>query len=105
MLAGLLKQPRMRRGAGAASLLPPEEDPVELRKRVVQLEQELKLAEELIAVLRELPGNRERDTARSRTGTSKPKRKARRRAATSGKKKSPARGAGTSSADGGEVAG
>ena len=42
MLAGLLKQPRTRRGTGAASLLPPEEDPMQLKRRVAQLERELK---------------------------------------------------------------
>ena len=58
MLAGLLKQPRRRRSMTSPPL-PPEEDPVKLRKKVEQLQRELSLAEDLIALLRELPGNRE----------------------------------------------
>jgi hypothetical protein len=110
MLAGLLKQPRTRRGTGAASWLPPEEDPMQLKRRVAQLERELKLAEELIALLRELPGNKDRvkdeDAKRPRRAAKKkPKRKARRRPATQGEKKSPEGEQGAFSADDGPAAG
>ena len=98
--AGLLKQPRARRGALGAAL-PPEEDPMHLKKRVEQLERELKLAEDLIAVLRELPGNKDRvPPPGAKKKTAKPNSRRRRR--TSGEKKSLE---GASSADGGSLAG
>lgn len=65
MLAGLLKQPR-RRSAMARQMLPPDEDPVVLRKRIEQLEHDLKLADDVIALLRELPGNKDRERAPTR---------------------------------------
>lgn len=86
MLAGLLKQPR-RRPMGALPL-PPEEDPVQLRKRIEDLQRELALAEDLIAVLREMPGNKDRPpptTAQSRRPKMNKAKAARRRAG--GKKK------------------
>jgi hypothetical protein len=54
MVAGLLKQPsRMPKGG-----LPPEEDPVKLRKRIAQLEREQQMLTELVALLKDLPGNK-----------------------------------------------
>jgi len=111
MLAGLLKQPRARRGAGWLAL-PPEEDPMHLKRRIVQLERELKLAEDLIAVLREMPGNKDRGKERQPpVARKKPKRRrnASRRPATPGEKKA-AEGVGRegsvdSSTDGGALAG
>lgn len=57
MAAGLLKQPRTRRKAEA---LPPdpEQDPQVLRRRVLALERELKLAGDLVDLLKDLPGNK-----------------------------------------------
>ena len=104
MLAGLLKQPRARRGAGNP-LLPPEEDPMNMKRRIVKLEQELRMAEDLIALLREMPANKEQlQTPAPKKGR---KRKARRRPSTPGKKKSAQeRGVdGGASADGGSLAG
>lgn len=56
MLAGLLKQPRTRGGASMPK--DPESDPKQLRKKIEQLERELELAQDVIKLLRELPGNR-----------------------------------------------
>src|SRR5262245_60177849 len=61
MVAGCLKQPRSSRGRPRAdgSTLPPEEDPVALRKRIATLEQEILGARRLIDVLKQLPLHRE----------------------------------------------
>jgi hypothetical protein len=107
MLAGVLKQPRARRGAGVVGL-PPEDDPMELKKELEQVKRELKLAEELIVVLRELPGHREQRPKRK-----PPKRRAAKgrktgtRRRTSGGKKSPGTrvAADDASADAGALAG
>lgn len=54
MVAGLLKQPtRMPKGA-----LPPEEDPVKLRKRIGDLEEETHMLKELVNLLKDLPANK-----------------------------------------------
>ena len=54
MVAGLLKQPtRMPKGA-----LPPEEDPVKLRKRIGDLEEETQMLKELVNLLKDLPANK-----------------------------------------------
>jgi hypothetical protein len=54
MVAGLLKQPsRMPKGG-----LPPEEDPVKLRKRIGQQEREIATLTELVALLKDLPANK-----------------------------------------------
>lgn len=68
MVAGLLKQPRRKKGA----LMPtdPQDDPKVLKKRIAQLERELKLAEDVIALLRDLPAQRE---TKDPPGTSAPK--------------------------------
>lgn len=110
MLAGLLSQPRRRR-AMTSPPVPPEEDPVKLRKRIEQLESELKLADDLIALLRELPGHREAErepggrSARSPGSRAHGRRKAKRGPRRpSGGKKAPS-GAGPGGSDGGPVAG
>ena len=54
MVAGLLKQPtRMPKGA-----LPPEENPVKLRKRIGDLEEETHMLKELVNLLKDLPANK-----------------------------------------------
>jgi hypothetical protein len=57
MLAGLLKQPRGR-GTREMAAIPPEDDPRVLRKRIKELERQLKQTEELVMILRDLPANR-----------------------------------------------
>jgi len=53
MVAGLLKQPRARRGAERGP-----DEPTALRKRLAQLERETQARDSLIALLRELPAHR-----------------------------------------------
>jgi hypothetical protein len=56
MLAGLLRQPKMRkRGRPLPPASSPEEDPRLLKKRIVELERRLKTTEDLVRVLRDLP--------------------------------------------------
>jgi len=56
MVAGLLKQPRWQRSDGAAPMPQnPDEDPKRLKARIVELERKLKLAEDLIQLLKEFP--------------------------------------------------
>lgn len=59
MACGLLTPPRTR--GRPPSMSDPENDPAELRKRIRRLERELEWRTSLIAVLRELPGNRGRE--------------------------------------------
>lgn len=59
MVAGLLKQPKSRKGGVAVD---PSEDPKTLRKRIVDLERTIAMQDRLIAVLREMPGCREVQT-------------------------------------------
>ena len=54
MVAGLLKQPRGRKGI----VMDPGEDPKALKKRIQQLERELETAKRLIEILKDLPENR-----------------------------------------------
>jgi hypothetical protein len=58
MLAGLLVQPRTRRKRAGLPPLAPEDDPVELRKRIRALETKLSRTEDLVRVLQELPWHR-----------------------------------------------
>jgi hypothetical protein len=62
MLAGLLVQPRVR---GRLSAMPkpdePESDPKVLRKKIRQLEEELRVAQELIDLLKHFPENQGRE--------------------------------------------
>jgi len=54
MVAGLLKQPRTRRSAEVA-MATSEDDPRALKKKIAQLEQQLKDRDDLIRLLAELP--------------------------------------------------
>ena len=56
MVAGLLKQPKSRKGVVA---LDPTDDPKMLRKKIAELEKVVATQERLIAILREMPGCRE----------------------------------------------
>jgi hypothetical protein len=58
MAAGWVKQPRSGK-KNLQSILPPEEDPKVLNKKIQGLEKDLDLMKELVKLLRELPGNRE----------------------------------------------
>lgn len=59
MLAGLLKQPRHRRGKEAASMNE-EESPSRLKKRIAQLEQENRDLKALLDLIKDLPSVEER---------------------------------------------
>lgn len=59
MTAGLLKQPRPRAVAAEVTARDPAQDPRMLKRRVAELERELKLAQDVVKLLRDLPGNRE----------------------------------------------
>ena len=56
MVAGLLKQPKSRKGVVS---LDPMDDPKALRKRIGELERLVATQDRLIAILREMPGCRE----------------------------------------------
>lgn len=58
LVAGLLKQPKVRKGKNQPAL-PPEEDPVKLRKKIATLEKDLGMMKELVGLLREFPAHRE----------------------------------------------
>jgi hypothetical protein len=85
MVAGLLKQPRRRKGAQMP--LDPENDPKVLRKQVERLKRELKLATDVIALLREMPAHREAKPP----PTSPAKTTTRRKKSAAGKKRRPPR--------------
>lgn len=56
MLAGLLRQPKMRvRGRPSAAPSSPEDDPRRLKQRIVELERKLSRTEDLVRVLKDLP--------------------------------------------------
>jgi hypothetical protein len=54
-----LKQPKARK---STNTLPPEEDPVKLKKRIASLEKDLGMMKELVGLLREFPAHRETKT-------------------------------------------
>jgi hypothetical protein len=58
MAAALVKQPRSGKKK-LREMLPPEENPKVLTKRIQSLERDLALTQELVKLLRDLPGNRE----------------------------------------------
>ena len=58
LVAGLLKQPKSRRGKDQPTL-PPEEDPRLLKKQIVSLEKDLNMMKELVGLLKEFPAHRE----------------------------------------------
>jgi len=61
MVAGLLKQPRRRLAKGAAPMATNrDEDPRWLKQKITELERKLKIAEDVIALLRELPAQKKR---------------------------------------------
>jgi hypothetical protein len=78
MVAGLLVQPKTRvKGVPMASINP-EEDPKKLKKIIADLEYRVRIQEELIGILRLLPGNRlvskaEKDAQRRVKHGDKPK--------------------------------
>jgi hypothetical protein len=57
LVAALLKQPKARKEA--KPILPPEEDPVKLKKRIAILERDLEMTKELVGLLKEFPAHRE----------------------------------------------
>jgi hypothetical protein len=63
MVAGLLKQPKRRLSKGELTMLQPEDDSKAVRKRNAELERENQQLKDLILLLRDLPGNRERPAA------------------------------------------
>ena len=60
MVAGLLKQPRGRRSGGTPMPQNREEDPRWLKAKVKELERKLKIAEDVIALLRQMPAQGKR---------------------------------------------
>ena len=60
MLAGLLVQPRTRGRLTMARNRTQEDDPKMLKKKIQKLEQKIEIQQQLIDILGELPGNRER---------------------------------------------
>mgnify|MGYP006969410600 CR=1 FL=1 len=60
MVAGLLKQPRPRKGGPGAE----PEEPRSLKRRIAQLETALKLSQDLLGLLGELPAHRETPPAK-----------------------------------------
>jgi hypothetical protein len=66
MAAGLLKQPRSRPRQAPQVLTDPENDPKTLRKKLTDLERRYRTLEELVTLLRELPGSREMAKAKGR---------------------------------------
>ncbi len=82
MLAGLLKQPRTRGGKGMSKDL--VDDPRALKKKIAQLERELKLSQDLITLLRQLPGNRPARAEKKKRKRAQAGKKKERRPASSG---------------------
>lgn len=74
LVAGLLKQPKSRKGL-QKSLLPPEEDPKVLQKRIVSLERDLAMTKQLVGLLQEFPAQREGKTRTEGDGKSGKKKK------------------------------
>jgi hypothetical protein len=74
LVAGLLKQPKGRKGKNQPAL-PPEEDPVKLRKRITALEKDLGMMKELVGLLREFPAHREGNSTTENDGKSGKKKK------------------------------
>jgi hypothetical protein len=91
LVAGLLKQPKAKKGS-KKSLLPPEEDPNLLQKRIASLERDLAMTKELVGLLKEFPAHREAKPGTEADGKS-------------GKKKKPEISPGTNAKDGKDDAG
>ena len=92
MVCGLLPQPRYRRGMRVMAT-DPENDPKALKQKVVALERELEVAQQLIDILKTLPGNAGRELA-TPSERGKKETSASRRVGAPGRKKS-ARGKGS----------
>jgi hypothetical protein len=74
LVAGLLKQPKVRKGKNQPAL-PPDEDPVKLKKKIATLEKDLGMMKELVGLLREFPAHREGKQATEGEGKSGKKKK------------------------------
>jgi len=74
LVAGLLKQPKVRKGKNQPAL-PPEEDPAKLRKKIATLEKDLGMMKELVGLLREFPAHREGNPTAENDGKSGKKKK------------------------------
>lgn len=81
MVVGLLKPPRAR-GKGPVEMTDPENDPRKLKRKIETLERRLKLAEDVIRILRDLPANRDEGTAKTIPTDPAPSGKKRRRTKT-----------------------
>ena len=86
MVCGLLPQPRYRRGM-SAMVSDPANDPKKLKKRVAQLERELEVAQQLIDILKTLPGNASRELETPSERASKEESRSTRRAPSPGRRK------------------
>jgi hypothetical protein len=73
LVAALVKQPKARKEAKPS--LPPEEDPVKLKKRIATLERDLAMMKELCGLLKEFPAHREGKEASERDGKTGKKKK------------------------------
>jgi hypothetical protein len=72
MVAGLLKQPRARLRQGVAPMSENrDEDPKWLKRKITELERKLKIAEDVIALLREMPGQNKRRDEKEKTAVEK----------------------------------
>lgn len=71
MVAGLLKQPRARRKGVAPMVENRDEDPRWLKQKITELERKLKIAEDVIALLREMPGQSKRREEKEKTPVEK----------------------------------
>src|SRR5262245_2648058 len=67
MGVAMLKQPRARVAMPAAGAVEAERDPKRMRQRIRELEREVKVARDLINLLKELPTNRERTQRHDRS--------------------------------------
>jgi hypothetical protein len=67
MVAGLLKQPRARRKGVAPMVENRDEDPRWLKQKITELERKLKIAEDVIALLREMPARGKRREEKEKT--------------------------------------
>ena len=74
LVAGLLKQPKAKKGS-KKSLLPPEKDPDLLQKRIATLERDLAMTKELVGLLKEFPAHRETKPRAEGTGKNEKKKK------------------------------
>jgi hypothetical protein len=92
LTAGLLKQPKMRKGKKSAPPIDPAEDPEVLKKRIAELEKDLGMMKELVGLLKEFPAHREGKQKAEGDGKS-------------GKKKKPEVSPGTDAKDGKVVGG